>query len=54
MDWLERMKSAMDYIETNLADNILYDDIAQIACCSTYHFQRCSSFNMGYFPGAAM
>ncbi|CAM4347791.1 hypothetical protein PAAL109150_21975 [Paenibacillus alkaliterrae] len=28
MDWLERMKSAMDYIEMNLADNISYDDIA--------------------------
>lgn len=40
MDWLERMNSAIDHIETNLADNISYDEIAQIACCSTYHFQR--------------
>lgn len=31
MDWLERMNGAMNYIETNLADNISYDEIAQIA-----------------------
>jgi len=47
MDWLERMNSAMNYIETNLADNISYDDIAQIACCSTYHFQRMFPFLTG-------
>ncbi|MDF2921170.1 MAG: AraC family transcriptional regulator [Paenibacillaceae bacterium] len=40
MDWLERMNNAMEYIETNLADDISYEKIAQIACCSTYHFQR--------------
>lgn len=47
MDWLERMKSTMDHIETNLANNISYDDIAQIACCSTYHFQRMFPFITG-------
>lgn len=39
MDWLERMNSAMEYIETNLADKISYDDIAQIACCSKVIFR---------------
>lgn len=47
MDWLDRMNSAMEYIETNLADNISYDKIAQIACCSTYHFQRMFPFITG-------
>ncbi|KAA1188097.1 helix-turn-helix transcriptional regulator [Paenibacillus sp. B2(2019)] len=47
MDWLERMNSAMEYIETNLADKISYDDIAQIACCSGYHFQRMFPFITG-------
>lgn len=47
MDWLDRMNSAMDYIETNLADNISYDEIAQRACCSTYHFQRMFPFITG-------
>ncbi|OAB27822.1 AraC family transcriptional regulator [Paenibacillus macquariensis subsp. defensor] len=47
MDWLDRMNSAMEYIETNLADNISYDEIAQRACCSTYHFQRMFPFITG-------
>lgn len=40
MDWLDRMNMAIDYIELNLTDRISYDQAAQIACCSTYHFQR--------------
>ncbi|CAG7652973.1 Transposon Tn10 TetD protein [Paenibacillus solanacearum] len=47
MDWLGRMNSAMEYIETNLADNISYDEIARRACCSTYHFQRMFPFITG-------
>lgn len=44
MDWLERMKNSMDYIETHMSENIDYDEVARIACCSTYHFQRMFSF----------
>lgn len=44
MDWLERMNNAMEYIETRLSENIDYDQVAKIACCSTYHFQRMFSF----------
>ena len=44
LDWPERMNQAMDYIEANLADEISYEKVAQIACCSTYHFQRMFSF----------
>jgi len=47
MDWLDRMNDAMDYIESNLADNISYDKIAQLAYCSTYHFQRMFPFITG-------
>ncbi|MCL2696714.1 MAG: AraC family transcriptional regulator [Oscillospiraceae bacterium] len=47
MDWLLRMNGAVDYIEANLADEISYDKAAQIACCSTYHFQRMFSFITG-------
>jgi AraC family transcriptional regulator len=47
MDWLERMNNAMDYIESNLADDISYDKIAQLACCSSYHFQRMFPFITG-------
>jgi len=38
------MNGAMDYIESNLADEISYDRAARIACCSTYHFQRMFSY----------
>jgi len=44
MDWSDRMNYVIDYIESNLADEISYDKAAQIACCSTYHFQRMFSF----------
>lgn len=47
MDWLDRMNNAMDYIEVNLADDISYDRIAQLACCSKYHFQRMFPFITG-------
>ncbi|APO45927.1 AraC family transcriptional regulator [Paenibacillus xylanexedens] len=47
MDWLDRMNSAMEYIETNLENTISFDKIAQRACCSTYHFQRMFPFITG-------
>ncbi len=47
MEWLDRMNNAVDYIEVNLADEISYDKLARIACCSTYHFQRMFSFITG-------
>jgi AraC family transcriptional regulator len=47
MYWLERMNNVMDYIESNLAVDISYDKIAQLACCSSYHFQRMFPFITG-------
>lgn len=44
MDWIDRMNSAIDYIETNLADEIDLTKAAQAACCSEYHFTRMFSF----------
>lgn len=44
MDWLNRMNSAMDYIEDNLAGEIDYNTAARLACCSVYHFQRLFSY----------
>ena len=44
MDRLGKMNDAMEYIESNLAGEISYDRIAQIAGCSAYHFQRVFSF----------
>ena len=44
MEWIERLNSAINYIEENLLEEIDYDQIAKIACCSTYHFQRMFSY----------
>lgn len=47
MDWIENLNAAMEYIELHLTDDISYDRAAQIACCSTYHFQRMFSYITG-------
>ncbi|MDP4094992.1 MAG: AraC family transcriptional regulator [Bacillota bacterium] len=44
MDWISRLNEAMNYIEENLDKQISYDKAAQIACCSTFHFQRMFSY----------
>lgn len=40
MEWIERLNQAISYIEEHLTEEISYDALAGIACCSTYHFQR--------------
>lgn len=44
MDWLDRMNCAIDYIEGHLTESVDINQAAQMACCSTYHFQRMFSF----------
>ena len=44
MEWLERLNKAVDYIEDNLKQEISFAKAAQIACCSTFHFQRMFSY----------
>ncbi|MDD4760963.1 MAG: AraC family transcriptional regulator [Bacteroidaceae bacterium] len=41
MEWITRLNSAINYIEEHLCEKTVdYDEIAKLACCSTYHFQR--------------
>jgi len=40
MDWIEKMNMAIDYIEAHMTDKLNTEDIAKVADCSTYHFQR--------------
>lgn len=47
MEWLQQLDQAIEYIEDNLAGDISYDKAAQIACCSTHHFQRMFSYIAG-------
>lgn len=44
MDWITHLNEALDYIESNLDGDIDYDRVAQIACCSGFHFQRMFSY----------
>lgn len=44
MEWIERLNNAINYIEEHLEDEINYEQVAKIACCSTYHFQRMFSY----------
>ncbi len=47
MDSLKKMNEALDYIEANLTEKIDYAEIAKIAMCSDYHFNRMFSFLSG-------
>ncbi|MCR8844523.1 AraC family transcriptional regulator [Paenibacillus sp. SC116] len=44
MDWVARMNEAINYIEEHITEDISYSEVAKVACCSTYHFQRMFSF----------
>jgi AraC family transcriptional regulator len=47
MDWLDNMNKAIEYIESNLTDEISYERASRIACCSVFHFQRMFSYIAG-------
>lgn len=47
MDSLKRMNEALSYIEENLTDEIDLKEVARLALCSEYHFQRMFSFLAG-------
>lgn len=47
MEWIERLNQTITYIEEHLAEDINYKELAQIACCSTYHFQRMFTYMAG-------
>ncbi len=47
MDTIKNMNRALTYIENNLNDKIDYSEVAKIAMCSEYHFNRMFSFLTG-------
>lgn len=47
MEWVERLNQSMEYIEEHLADEIDYEQLGRIACCSAYHFQRMFTYMAG-------
>jgi len=44
MDWLKRMNRALDYVESNLTNEIDMNMVSQMALCSSYDFQKMFSF----------
>lgn len=40
MEWIERLNSAVEYMEAHLLEKIDYENVAEIANCPVYHFQR--------------
>lgn len=44
MEWLSRLNTAIEYLEGHLEDEIDLTRMAQIACCSPFHFQRMFSY----------
>ena len=40
MEWIERLNSAIYYMEEHIREELDMEEVARIACCSTYHFQR--------------
>ncbi|MCL2388336.1 MAG: helix-turn-helix transcriptional regulator, partial [Defluviitaleaceae bacterium] len=47
MDWIERLNKAIVCIEENITEEIEYAQLAKIACCSSYQFQRMFSYIAG-------
>lgn len=47
MEWVDRLNDAIGYIEEHLTEEIDYEKLGQIACCSSYHFQRMFTYMAG-------
>lgn len=47
MEWMERLNDAIRYIEDHLTDDVDYEQLGKIACCSSYHFQRMFTYMAG-------
>lgn len=47
MDFLSRMNQVVEYIENHLTDDIEFNELASIVCCSVYQFGRIFSYVVG-------
>lgn len=47
MDWINQLNDAIAYIEEHLTDEIEYEELGRIACCSSFHFQRMFTYMAG-------
>lgn len=44
MNWLSQLNGVLRYIVENLESEIDLEQVAKLACCSTFHFQRMFSY----------
>lgn len=47
MEWLNQLNKAINYIEDHLDGEIDLEQVAKLACCSVFHFQRMFSHMAG-------
>lgn len=47
MEWIERLNQTMNYIEEHLTEEMDYEQLGKIACCTSYHFQRMFTYMAG-------
>ncbi len=47
LDYLDRVHRAIDHVLTHLAEPLLLDDVAKVACFSPYHFHRIFRASVG-------
>lgn len=47
MEWVEKLNQSIVYMEEHLTDEIDYEQLGQIACCSAYHYQRMFTYMAG-------
>ena len=47
MEWLNHMNDAIEYMENHLTGELDLDKAAQLAACSTFHFQRMFTYIAG-------
>lgn len=44
MKWINHLNKSINYIEAHLTDETDLEKLSQLACCSTFHFQRMFSY----------
>ena len=47
MEWVECLNRTITYMEDHLTEEIDYEALARLACCSSYHYQRMFAYMAG-------
>ncbi len=51
MEWVDSLNKTITYIEDHLTEEIDYEALARLACCSSYHYQRMFAYMAGVTLG---